>query len=344
MNYGESGSWTVSAELADKTVAAALRQFCAGYSWTQVRRLIETRRVSINRVMTLDDSRRVQAGDLVTLAASPLPPPPDDRDVTVRHIDDAIVVVEKPAGMVSLRHIEEANRPAQWRRRQTSLDEVLLRVITQHDGHDRDLSSLPPKQRRQYLRSVHRIDRDTSGLLVFARTAAAEKSLVEQFTEHTITRTYLAVVNGQPGVGELRSRLIRDRGDGRRGSTDSETDGKLAATHVRHVQPIGDSHSLVRCQLETGRTHQIRIQLSEIGHPVCGDTIYRGRAGGPEVEDTSPSPRLALHASELAFAHPVSGDTIAFEVPLPGDLQQLVEQLATEEGNTDRTAGNDDAD
>ena len=333
MKHGESGSWTVSADLADRTIAAALRQYCAGQSWTQVRRLIETRRVSVNAVMTLDDSRRLQAGDLVTLVANPLPPPPDDRDVPVRHIDEAIVVVEKPPGMVSLRHIEEATRPAQWRRRQTSLDEVLLRVISQHDGHDRDLATLPPKQRRRYLRSVHRIDRDTSGLLVFARTADAEKSLVEQFAGHSIKRTYLAIVSGQPGIGELRSRLIRDQGDGRRGSTDSETDGKLAVTHVRDVQPLGESHSLVRCQLETGRTHQIRIHLSEAGHPVCGDTVYRGRAGAPEIEDTSPSPRLALHASELAFVHPASDETVAFEAPLPVDLQRLVEKLTTQESN-----------
>ena len=145
-------------------------------------------------------------------------------------------------------------------------------------------------------------------------------------------------------MGALRSRLIRDRGDGQRGSTDSETDGKLAVTHVRDVQPLGDSHSLVRCQLETGRTHQIRIQLSEIGHPVCGDMVYRGRAGGPEIEDTSSSPRLALHASELAFAHPVTGETIAFDMPLPGDLQQLVEKLAAQRANTDQVACNDDAD
>ena len=330
MKQGDSGSWTVSAEFADKTVTAVLRQFCEGQSWTQVRRLIETRRVSINRVMTLDDSRRLRAGDLVTLAPNPLPPPPGDRDIAVRHIDDAIVVVEKPAGMVSLRHIQEASRPAIWRRRQTSLDEALLRVISHHSGHECDLSALPPRQRRQYLRSVHRIDRDTSGLLVFARTPAAEKSLIEQFTKHIIKRTYLAVVSGQPVIGELRSRLIRDRGDGRRGSTDSETDGKLAVTHVRDVQPLGDRHSLVRCQLETGRTHQIRIQLSEIGHPVCGDTVYVGPEGEPETEDTSSTSRLALHASELAFAHPVTGETIAFEMRLPDDLQRLVEKLTTQ--------------
>lgn len=331
MKHVESGSWTVSAELADKTVAAALRQFCSGQSWAQVRRLIEARRVSINSLLTLDDSRRLQAGDQVTLVARPLPPPPDDRDVALRHIDEDILVVEKPAGMVSLRHIAEAKRPAEWRRRQTSLDEVLLRVISQRDGHDRDLSTLPPKLRRQHLRSVHRIDRDTSGLLVFARTLASEKALVEQFAKHTIKRTYLTVVSGRPNPGELRSRLIRDRGDGRRGSTGSETDGKLAVTHVREVQPIGDSFSLVLCQLETGRTHQIRIHLAEAGHPVCGDAIYRGRIGSSEIEDTSASPRLALHASELAFVHPISGETIAFEAPLPHDLKGLIENPGTPE-------------
>jgi 23S rRNA pseudouridine1911/1915/1917 synthase len=322
MTTGETGEWVVPAELAGSTLTAALRQFREGNSWSQVRRLVETRRIAVNRVLSLDESRRLTAGEQVSLFANPLPSPPDDKDISIRHIDESIIVVEKPAGMVSLRHGEEIHWPPARRRRQTSLDEVLLRVISQRDRHERDLSTLPPKLRRQHVRSVHRIDRDTSGLLVFARTLVAEQKLVEQFAAHSIRRMYLAIVAGHPAVGKIRSRLVRDRGDGKRGSTESKTEGKLAVTHVREVEPLGE-FSVVRCQLETGRTHQIRIQLSEAGFPVCGDWVYRGPMGS-EVVDSSDSPRLALHACELAFEHPSTGELLSFEMPLPKDLTQFV--------------------
>ena len=323
MTTGETGEWVVPAELAGSTLTAALRELREGSSWSQVRRLVETRRVAVNRVLSLDESRRLAAGERVSLFANPLPAPPDDQDISIHHIDDSIIVVEKPAGMMSLRHGEEIHWPPARRRRQTSLDEVLLRVISQRDRHERDLSTLPPKLRRQNIRSVHRIDRDTSGLLVFARTLEAEQKLVEQFVTHSIRRTYLAIVKGHPVIGELRSRLVRDRGDGKRGSTDSETEGKLAVTHVLEVAPLGE-FSVVRCQLETGRTHQIRIQLSEASFPVCGDWIYRGPVGSPEVVDSSDCPRLALHACELAFEHPLTSELLSFEMRLPKDLTQFV--------------------
>jgi 23S rRNA pseudouridine1911/1915/1917 synthase len=323
MALEDTGEWFVPAELAGSTLTSALRHFCVGSTWSQVRRLVEMRRVTVNRVLSLDDSRRLTAGERVTLVPSPLPLPPDDNDTSVRHFDGSIIVAEKPAGMVSLRHGEEIHWPPARRRRQTSLDESLLRMISQRERHERDLSTLPPKLRRQHLRSVHRIDRDTSGLLVFARTLESEQKLVEQFSNHSIRRTYLALVTGQPPIGEIRSRLVRDRGDGKRGSTRSETEGKLAVTHIRDVEPLGE-FSLVRCQLETGRTHQIRIQLSESGFPVCGDWAYRGAMGTPEVVDSSDSPRLALHACELAFKHPSSGEPLCFEMPLPEDLTNLV--------------------
>lgn len=330
MKQRESESWIVPPDLADRTLGAVLRQFCTGSSWSQIRRLINSRRVAVNQLLCLDDARRLRADDHLSLFSAPLPPPPDDGDVTVRHFDEDVIVVEKPAGMVSLRHVRELTRPAAWRRRQTSLDEVLLRLITRRGAHERDLSSLPPKLRRQYLRSVHRIDRDTSGLLVFARTAVAEQDLIEQFASHTIQRKYLAIVSGLPVAGELKSRLVRNRGDGQRGSTPSATDGKEAVTHIQEVEQLGD-HSLVRCQLETGRTHQIRIHLSEAGFPVCGDTLYRGAFGADVVEDHSGSHRLALHACELAFRHPETGESMAFAAALPPDLERLVENLRQSE-------------
>jgi 23S rRNA pseudouridine1911/1915/1917 synthase len=119
---------------------------------------------------------------------------------------------------------------------------------------------------------------------------------------------------------------VRDRGDGLRGSTTSETDGKHAATHVEAVEPLGQ-YSLANCRLETGRTHQIRIHLAEQGHPVCGDLMYRGPFGGESAPDESRVPRLALHARMLAFEHPESGQRLEFVSELPADLASFVDGL-----------------
>lgn len=326
MNAVESGEWTISAELAGKTLSAALKTLYPNQSWSQVRRILSSRRVSINDTLAIDEARRLIAGDHVVVSDRPQPSPPDDKDVSLVHMDEELIVADKPSGMISLRHVQEIHWPAARRRRQPSLDEVLLRVIAQHDRHRHDLSSQPPKIRRRHLRSVHRIDRGTSGLLVFARTRKAEDSLVQQFSTHAIERTYLTVVAGQPAIGEIRSRLIRDRGDGLRGSTDSAQDGKSAVTHIRQVESLGE-YSIVTCQLETGRTHQIRIHLAEAGYPVCGDAVYRGRIGSDQVADSSGSTRLALHATELGLSHPITGHRLTFRSEMPPELTQLVEKL-----------------
>src|SRR5262249_24736641 len=133
-------------------------------------------------------------------------------------------------------------------------------------------------------RAVHRLDRETSGLMVFARTHAAERILAQQFREHATHRRYLAIVQGRVEAQTIRTRLLRDRGDGRRGSTNLPNVGKEAITHVKPLEYLplprgqgrgeGAAYTLIQCKLETGRTHQIRIHLSEQGHPVCGEKVY----------------------------------------------------------------------
>lgn len=318
--------WDVPAELAGKTICQALREFLPDQSWRHIRKLVERRRVTVSGVLCLDVGRRLTASESVFVADAPLPPPPDDGDVRILHLDESIVVIDKPSGMVSLRHVAEINWPIKRRMQQPSADESVLRAVGTATRSKRNLSSLPPKHRRQHVRSVHRLDRDTSGLLVFARSLEAEQSLVRQFAEHSVDRVYQAVVTGTPESGVVRGRLVRDRGDGLRGSTTSETDGKVAATHIQSVEPLGD-YSLVECRLETGRTHQIRIHLAEQGHPVCGDLMYRGPFGGEIVADESGAPRLALHARLLSFEHPESGQRLQFESELPGDLAAFVDSL-----------------
>src|SRR5207253_3029188 len=161
---------------------------------------------------------------------------------------------------------------------------------------------------------------ETSGLVVFARTVTAERELGKQIHRHTVVRGYLAIVRGSVEAQTIRSRLVRDRGDGRRGSTNLPGQGKEAITHVEVVERL-PKYTLVVCRLETGRTHQIRIHLAELGHPVCGEKVY-----GPRGDDSA-APRLALHAAELGFKHPVSGEELRWAMPLPADLEEFVRRL-----------------
>ena len=173
---------------------------------------------------------------------------------------------------------------------------------------------------------MHRLDRETSGLLVFARTVLAERHLGQQFRQHTTLRSYLAVVHGNVSAETISSRLVRDRGDGRRGSTTNSQLGKTAVTHIRPLERIGP-YTLIECRLETGRTHQIRIHLAESGHPLCGEKVYNQPLHGQPKPDTSGAPRLALHAAELGFQHPVTGEMLKFEMPLPADLTEFLHRL-----------------
>jgi 23S rRNA pseudouridine1911/1915/1917 synthase len=150
--------------------------------------------------------------------------------------------------------------------------------------------------------------------------------LGKQFRDHSLHRVYLAVALGDVARQTFESSLVPDRGDGRRGSTRNPKLGKKAVTHVKPVERLA-GYTVVECQLETGRTHQIRIHLSEAGHPLCGDKVYRGPYPGKPIPDESGAPRVALHAAELAFQHPITGETLKFVMPLPPDLAAFVDRL-----------------
>ena len=313
----------VPAEHAGKTVAAILRVMLTGQSWSQVRKLVEARRVTINGELWLDDARRLKEGDTVEILARAAPSPQVHIDqIPIRHIDEHLVVVEKPAGISTVRHPAEKDWLEERRMLVLTLDDLVMRQIGMH---------LPRKKHdpRPRLRVVQRLDKETSGLVVFARTVEAERGLGHQFRKHTVTRRYLAIVQGRPRAQTIRSELVRDRGDGRRGSTTLKGSGKEAVTHIQVVETL-PGYTLLACRLETGRTHQIRIHLAELGHPVCGERVYNRPFQGEPILDESGAPRLALHAAELGFTHPVSEEPMHWDMPLPPDLREFLERLRTD--------------
>jgi 23S rRNA pseudouridine1911/1915/1917 synthase len=337
-NEVQAGEWQILPEQADSTVSRLLKESLVDVSWNRIRKLLSGRRISVNGQMCLEESRRLVADDVLRLHAESMPIPPSHDDVQIVKMDASFVVINKPPRMVSLRHHAEMHWTPQRRAVQPSADEIVLRAVGKNLRQRRDPATLSAKQRRSFLRSVHRLDRDASGLLVFARTLEAEQALIQQFSVHSVDRIYQAITEGAPEAGSITSRLVRDRGDGLRGSTSNPEDGKLATTRFRPIEQIGRA-SLVECQLETGRTHQIRIHLAESGHPICGDPLYQGPYQPVSEEDSRNvtdavenrpeplAPRLALHACKLAFDHPVTGERLTFESEIAPDLQRFVALL-----------------
>lgn len=314
-------------EATNDTILAALRHNLPEQpSWSVVRKLLQGRLVAIGGILCIDEARRVTTGDVISVADSPIPPPPTDDDVRVIYVDKEIVIVEKPSGMVTLRRKSEYGWSWDRRNMQPTLDECVPRLIGEHAAKRNKAERLHQKLPKLF--SVHRIDRDSSGLLVFARTEAAQKHIIQQFAEHDAVRKYLALIPGSIPDQTVRSQLIRDRGDGLRGSTLDTSIGQEAITHFRTLRRIHD-YSELECKLETGRTNQIRIHLAELNHPICGDIKYRGPVNQPPVTDSSKVPRLALHAAELSFRHPETRRPVHFETPWPTEMQRFLNRLQT---------------
>ena len=321
----------VSDEQAQQTLVTLLRQWLPGESWSQVRKLLTARHIQVNGNLCLDEGRRLKAKDVVRILDNSQATPPKDADVKIRYMDQHIVIVEKPAGMTTLRHAEERDWPTRRKQVQPTLDEVLPKVIALQDksrhtkgkgtGTGTGTGKKPPR-----VRAVHRLDRETSGLMVFARTPEAEQKLVQMFRKHDMHRQYVAIVQGRPEAQTITSNLVRDRGDGKRGSTTLKDVGQHAVTHVKPIEYL-HGYTVVECQLETGRTHQIRIHLSELGHVLCGEKVYHTPLFQKAIPDHSGASRIALHAAELGLTHPITGEPMHFKMQMPPDMAELLKRL-----------------
>ncbi len=312
MQVDSSGaSFTVLVEEAGETLAALARAHAWAESWSRARRLVTSGKVFVAGRRELDPAARPPIGVVVELHGSAPRPQPEMAGVVV-YEDSQVVVFDKPAGVSSV--------PFEEGERGTAVD--LVRAHLRRSA--RRGAAIP-------LLVVHRIDRDTSGLLVFARTKPAERVLAAQFRQHSLERAYRCLAHGRVAAGTITSRLVADRGDGLRGSTRLVGRGQRAVSHVTVIAATG-SASWCEVRLETGRTHQIRIHLAEAGHPLVGERVYIRDfvAGGGRQLAAS---RLMLHARTLGFVHPTSGEVLSFSSPLPPDLVMVLAAvgIATDE-------------
>jgi 23S rRNA pseudouridine1911/1915/1917 synthase len=311
------------------TLAKRLRAERPEWSWNDCRRAITAGRVLIDGKPAFDPAGRINSNQKLEIRASgskDLAPTKKKLDLKVYYSDEHLIVVEKPSGIESVPFATKTLFESSAKRLNDLTVIDLARLFLERE----ERRKLPP------LRVVHRLDKGTSGVMAFARTRLAERELANLFRSHDITRSYLAVCLGVPKSGVIQSTLVEDRGDGRRGSTDwsghRNTPGKKAITHVNVLETRNLSPhralTLVECRLETGRTHQIRIHLAEAGHPLAGEKVYLtpSREVDP-VDDYSKSPRIALHAKELGFKHPVSQKYIEWSSSLPDDLKRWWENL-----------------
>lgn len=321
----------------DKAIARDVPE-AAALSRTRLGRLIDDGAVQVDGHVVTNPKAKVTEGAEIVVAVTEAQEShlaPEDIPLAIVHEDDDLIVVDKPAGMVV--------HPAPG-----TPGGTLVNALIHHCGDG--LSGVGGMKRPGI---VHRIDKETTGLLVAAKTDRAHHQLADQFAAHTVARRYLALCYGVPDQNDPRLRGIkgtsfepgnilkiqtmlgRHKTDRQRQAV-SFTNGRHAVTRSRIVQPLGTPvcAALIECWLETGRTHQIRVHLAHCGHALIGDPTYGGRrklspkaVGETGVVAAAEFRRQALHAATLGFKHPVSGDFLEFEADLPGDMRDLLRDL-----------------
>jgi 23S rRNA pseudouridine1911/1915/1917 synthase len=286
--------------------------------WSTARGWIQQGKISVNATVVTELDTAIFCGNEIQFSPAASPPGNatgfDPRCIV--HMDNHLVVASKPAGVLTVPFLETDRN---------TFDVQIRKYLTRKRA-----KSAKRKGAMASLMVVHRLDKLTSGLLVFPRSVEARDGLVEQFREHSVARQYLALVHGLVKSQTIRTHLMEDRGDGIRGSCESSPHGgvrrsqkgKLAITHVEVIELLKNA-SLIKCILDTGRTNQIRIQLGEQGHPLIGERTYTRNYKGRKID----SKYLMLHAGVLGFTHPITGESMHFEVEPPATFQQMHQSL-----------------
>lgn len=303
------------AEMAGWRLDRALAAAVPTLSRERLKALVSAGEVSMAGRLLRDPALKVKGGEeLVLHIPAPRPAAAQAQDIPL-HIpfeDEHLLIVDKPAGMVV--HPAAGNP-----------DGTLVNALLHH-CHGR-LSGIGGVARPGI---VHRIDKDTSGLLVVAKTDRAHTGLAAQFARHAIGRSYLAVVAGLPvpPAGRIEARLARSEVNRQKVAVVRPPRGKHAITHYRLVQALNRA-AMVECRLETGRTHQVRVHMAHLGHPLVGDPVY-GQGRFADICRELDFHRQALHAQALRFLHPVTGEEHYYQSPVPKDIQALVSRLLLE--------------
>ena len=292
----------------DRALAAAVPTL----SRERLKALIRSGAVETDGGPVRDPALKVRGEESLRVAVpEPQPAHNEAQDIPLKIVfeDEHLLVVDKPAGLVV--HPAAGN-----------LDGTLVNALLHHCQGS--LSGIGGVARPGI---VHRIDKDTSGLLVVAKTDVAHEGLARQFAAHSIDRRYLAIVSGVPktAAGSIDAPLARSPVNRKKIAIASR--GKRAVTHWKRLEILGEA-ALVECRLETGRTHQVRVHMASIGHPLVGDPVYgrSGKSHGKILKELQ-FHRQALHAAELGFLHPVTKHRMSFSSPMPADMQELFKAL-----------------
>jgi 23S rRNA pseudouridine1911/1915/1917 synthase len=325
----------VSPELGGSQLDGVVRALFQ-LSWNRARDLVRRGKVTVDGRVVTAETTRVRAGAAVAMDLAARDPRAAKVSLEARamvHVDAHVVVVDKPSGISTVPFDPEGmgasiSHRARSPDEEATLDQRVRAALAKRE-RARGRSGPPPE-----IGIVHRLDKETSGLVVFTRSWAAKKALSQAFRFHHVHRRYLAIVHGIPKDATIVSHFVEDRGDGLRGSVErrhgrsyavGSEKTQRAVTHLEVVERFpssgaGEPCALVACRLETGRTHQIRIHLAEAGHPVLGERVYIRDYRRPLV----PAPRVMLHAAELGFEHPATGKEMRWTSELPADMTEML--------------------
>ena len=315
MTGGESTiNATIAADSAGWRLDRALARAVPTLSRERLKALISSGRVTGPAGLVRDPAAKALSGDYEVSVPEAVPARNEAQDIALDIVfeDDHLLVVDKPAGMVV--HPAAGNS-----------DGTMVNALLHHCAGR--LSGIGGVARPGI---VHRIDKGTSGLLVVAKTDRAHEGLSAQFARHSIDRGYWAIVAGLPSplAGTVDAPLARSSANRQKMAIVEDGRGKRAVTRYKVLRPLRDS-ALVECRLETGRTHQVRVHMTSIGHPLLGDPAYgRTRSAHRELLKRLNFERQALHGAELGFNHPVTSAALSFKSDAPSDMQQLLSALA----------------